>query len=63
MTWNIYELLNKNKKIYGAVAYLDYEIEADTEASKHGLFVIEASGNSAKIVNVDNFKPKNFCNS
>lgn len=50
----------KDKKIYGAVAYLDYETGADIFASSKGLFVIEATGNSSKIVNIERFKPVNF---
>ena len=50
----------KDKKIYGAVAYLDYETGADILASENGLFVIEATGNSSKIVNIKEFKPKDF---
>ena len=50
----------KDNKIYGAVAYLDYETGADTLASSEGLFVIDSTGNSPKIVNIENFNPTNF---
>ena len=50
----------KNKKIYGAVAYLRVEEEAEKFAEKHGLFAVRATGNSASIINKKSFKPKSF---
>ena len=50
----------KDKKVYGGVAYLYCETDCDVEASREGLFVIEATGNSASILNVKEFKPVNF---
>ncbi len=50
----------KNKIIYGAVAWLRAEQEADIHAEKQGLFVIRATGSSASIVNKENFKPQLF---
>lgn len=53
----------KDKKIYGAVAYLDYETDVDFFASDKGLFVIESTGNSSKITNTEKFEPVNFSSS
>ena len=50
----------KDKKIYGAMAYLKAHQNADMYAKKQGLFTIKAVGNSAYITNVKNFKPKIF---
>ena len=50
----------KNKTIYGAVAYLRVEEEAEKFAEKHGLFVVRATGDSASIINKKSFKPKPF---
>ena len=50
----------RGKKIYGAVAYLKLYQSADRYAMKKGLFVIKATGDSAYIVNKDNFKPLDF---
>ena len=47
-------------KIYGAVAFLQSEAEAARMAEKQGLFVINATGDSAIIVNDAAFKPKAF---
>ena len=46
--------------IYGAVAYLTEEGASERMAEKRGLFVIRATGNSASIVNNENFEPKAF---
>ncbi len=46
-----------NKKLYGAVAYLNVEEEAEKYADKKGLFVIRATGSSASIINKEDFKP------
>ena len=50
----------RGKMIYGAVAYLRSEEEANKYAEKQGLFVIRATGDSASIVNKKDFKPKAF---
>ena len=50
----------KDKKIYGAVAYLRSQSEAHYFAEKQGLFVIRATGNSSSIINQKKFKPKVF---
>ena len=47
-----------NMTLYGAVAYISVESDADIFAERKGLFVIKATGESAKITNVKNFKPK-----
>ena len=52
--------VSKNKTIYGAVAYLRVEEEAEKFAEKHGLFVVRATGDSASIINKKDFKPKVF---
>ena len=49
----------RDKIIYGAVAYLRAEDEAQVYAESQGLFVI-AAGDSARIVNSKSFKPKVF---
>jgi len=46
--------------IYGAVAFLRADGEADFMATKNGLFTIKATGNSALITNPDSFIPKAF---
>lgn len=46
------------KTVYGAVAYISADKEAITFAAKHGLFVIKATNESAKILNRIEFKPK-----
>ena len=50
----------KNMKIYGAVAYLTAVAGSEQMAEKAGLFVIKATGNSSKIINASDFKPKIF---
>ena len=50
----------KDKKVYGAVAYLRKQTGVDVFAEREGLFVIRATGNSASITNKKNFKPKTF---
>lgn len=50
----------KNYEVLGAVAFLLAEEAADTLAEKKGLFVIRATGNSAAIVNADDFQPRRF---
>ena len=48
------------KKAYGGVAYLTCDSQADVYAERQGLFVIKATGDSAKIINKPGFKPKAF---
>ena len=50
----------KNKKIYGAVAYLKAQQSSHIYAEKKGLFVIRAVGDSAFLINEKSFKPKAF---
>jgi len=50
----------KNMKIYGAVAFLTAVSGSEQMAEKQGLFVIRATGNSSKIINAKDFKPKTF---
>ena len=51
---------HKDKKVYGAVAYLRADEFSDVHAEKKGLFVIRATGSSAKIINDKDFKAKKF---
>ena len=51
---------HKNKTIYGAVAYLKAKKGSDILAEQKGLFIIRATGDSARLVNQANFKPKAF---
>ncbi len=51
---------HKDKRIYGAVAWLRADEEAEVYAAKQGLFVIRATGSSARIVNRKDFKPQVF---
>ena len=51
---------HKDKKVYGAVAYLKADQSSNIYAEKQGLFVIRATGSSAKIVNDKGFKAKKF---
>lgn len=50
----------KDKKVYGAVAFLTANEDADKYAYRKGLFVIKATGESAKILNDKKFKPKSW---
>ncbi len=51
---------HKDKTIYGAVAWLRADAEADIYAERQGLFIIRATGSSASIVNREGFKPQVF---
>ena len=50
----------KNKKIYGAVAYLKANSGANKNSERKGLFVIRATGSSASITNKKEFRAKEF---
>ena len=50
--------LYREKKVYGAVAFLLAEGQAEVMAQKRGLLVIRATGDSAALVNEDDFRPK-----
>ena len=52
--------LYKEKKIYGAVAYLKADESVQVYAECQGLFVIRATGSSAGIVNDKEFVPRLF---
>jgi hypothetical protein len=47
----------RDKTLYGAVAYLRVDGDADRSAYRLGLFVIRATGNSAVITNDAEFRP------
>jgi len=47
-----------DKKVYGAVAFLSEDAGTAAMAEKNGLFVIRATGDSASIINPENFVPK-----
>ena len=46
--------------IYGAVGFINVDGASDKMAEKNGLFVIKATGDSAKIINEKAFKPKTW---
>ncbi len=50
----------RNHTIHGAVAYLRSSASVVTYAERQGLFVIRATGNSASIVNAEDFVPRAF---
>ncbi len=50
----------RTETVYGAVAYLNSEDEAHSYAEKQGLFIIQATGDSARLMNREGFKPKPF---
>ena len=50
----------KDKKVYGGVAYIKANEGTSRKAEKDGLFVIRATGDSASIINEENFCPKAF---
>ena len=47
-----------DKKVYGAIAFISEDSGTVAMAEKKGLFVIRATGDSASIVNTDDFVPK-----
>ena len=50
----------RDRRAYGAVAYLKSDVEAAWFTERQGMFVIRATGDSASIVNAESFKPKEF---
>jgi hypothetical protein len=50
----------RERRIYGAVAYLKSDASVTKYAERRGLFVIRATGNSASIVNEPAFEPRVF---
>ena len=57
---NIFREYRDKKKIHGAVAYLKENQGAAKRAVAGGLWVIRATGDSASIINSENFDPKLF---
>ena len=55
-----YEPVYLGKQIYGAVAYLRTEQDSELYAERQGLYVIRATGNSASIINTEDFRPRVF---
>ena len=49
-----------DKTVLGAVAYLTANSSSEIMAMNKGLFAIKATGNSASIINSENFKPAKF---
>ena len=49
-----------DKKVYGAVAYIVADAGSDKYSENKKLFVIRATGDSAFIVNAQDFKPRRF---
>lgn len=49
-----------HKQLYGAVAGIEIEEEADKYAYRQGLFVLAQAGEAVKILNNENFQPKNW---
>jgi len=48
------------RTVLGAIAYLCAEEVSDQHAQNQGLFVIRVTGNSAFIVNPEDFQPRKF---
>ena len=48
------------KQLYGAVAGIEIEEEADKYAYRQGLFVLAQAGEAVSILNDRNFQPKNW---
>ena len=49
-----------NKKVYGAVAFIVADSGSDQYSENQKIFVIRATGDSASIINTQNFKPRDF---
>ena len=58
--FTVYEPRYRGEKIYGAVAYLKADGAVTKYAERQGLFVIRATGDSASIINAEDFKPAVF---
>jgi Holliday junction resolvase-like predicted endonuclease len=50
----------KDNIVYGAMAYLKSPENVSARAKKQGLLLIKATGDSARIVNAKDFKPKSW---
>ena len=55
-----YQPLYRDNTIYGAVAYLKADATVTKYAERQGLFVVRATGDSASIINAQDFKPAVF---
>ena len=55
-----YQPLYRDNTIYGAVAYLKADGAVVKYAERQGLFVIRATGDSASIINEEDFEPAVF---
>lgn len=49
-----------DRRVYGALAYLESWDNVTTHAERQGFFVIRATGDSASIINARDFKPRVF---
>ena len=49
-----------DKKVYGAVAFIIADSGSDKYSENQKIFVIRATGDSASIINAQDFKPRNF---
>jgi hypothetical protein len=50
--------IHQDKTLFGAVAYINVEGSAPAMAENKGLFIIKATGESARMANAKAFKPK-----
>ena len=55
-----YQPLYRDNTIYGAVAYLKADGTVTKYAERQGLFVIRATGDSASLINEEDFEPAVF---
>ncbi len=51
-----------SKAVYGAMAYIRCDSDSNLDVEREGLYVIRATGDSANIVNAENFRPESFTN-
>ena len=58
--FTVYEPRYRGEKIYGAAAYLKADGAVAKYAERQGLFVIRATGDSASIINAQDFRPAVF---
>lgn len=49
-----------DRRVYGALAYLESWDDVTTHAERRGFFIIRATGDSASIVNAEDFEPRVF---
>ena len=59
-TFTRYVPYHRGQTIYGAVAFLKADESVQVHAARQGLFVIRATGDSASIVNDEEFQPRVF---